>query len=192
MADRDQLLAAARRAIAANGPEVTLDDIAAEADVSKPILYRTIGDKDALVNALSESLVDRINEAVATATAIVADGPSGFEAAVRACLQTIEAERNLFLFVNGGAGTDSFRGLVDRSAHDMVELFTATRSHAGLDPVPARTWAYAVVGAIQVVATMWLRDEFDDLDRVARDLARLMWFGLSETGDATAERPPSG
>lgn len=40
-----QLLAAAERAIAAIGPDVTMDQIAAEADVTKPILHRTVGDK---------------------------------------------------------------------------------------------------------------------------------------------------
>jgi AcrR family transcriptional regulator len=189
VADREQLLAAAVRVIEANGPEVTLEDIAAGADVSKPILYRTIGDKDALVAALSEALVDRINESVAVATAVAADPAAAFEAAIRASLETIQAEKHLFGFVNGGAGTESFRVLVDRSAHVMIEMFGASRARAGLDPAPARTLAYAVVGAIQVVAAMWVRDEFADIDHVARDLAHLIWPGLCEVGNlATDER----
>ncbi|MEZ5218012.1 MAG: TetR/AcrR family transcriptional regulator [Ilumatobacteraceae bacterium] len=187
VADREQLLTAAMRVIDAHGPEVTLEDIAAGASVSKPILYRTIGDKDALIAALSETLVDRINASVAAATAAAPDPAAGFEAAIRASLHTIQADKHLFLFVNGGAGSESFRRLVDRSALDMIELFGASRARAGLDPTPARTWAYAVVGAIQVVATMWVRDEFADLDDVGRDLARLIWSGLAQVGDTPAE-----
>jgi hypothetical protein len=39
-----------------------------------------------------------------------------------------------------------------------------------------------MVGAIQVVAMMWLRDEYDDLDAVAAQLAALMWPGVSGVG----------
>ena len=50
VADRTQLLDAAAEAIRTQGPDATMDDIAAGASVTKPILYRTIGDKAALVS----------------------------------------------------------------------------------------------------------------------------------------------
>jgi AcrR family transcriptional regulator len=166
--------------IARVGPDVTMDDIAAAANVGKPVLYRTIGDKNALVAALSERFVDRLDATVAHAASTSARGRARFEAAVRATLETIDTDRNLFLFVNtGGPGTDSFRRLVDRSAHRMVEQFTASRTAAGLDPLPARTWAHAMVGAVQVIGVMWLRDGDGDLDDVAEHLTTLMWPGLS-------------
>ena len=62
IADRDELLAAAMRVIRTDGPDVTMDDIAAAAGVSKPIVYRNLGDKDALVVALSEIFVERLTE----------------------------------------------------------------------------------------------------------------------------------
>ncbi len=166
--------------IRAQGPDVTMDDVAAAADVSKPILYRTIGDKDALVAALAEVVVDAMNDAVDRAVERSRGGRANFEAAMRGSLQAIDDDRNLFLFVTaGGPGTESFRSLVDRSAAQMIERFTAMRIRAGLDPAPARTWAYAIVGAIQVVAVMWLRDEFADLDDLAAQLTSLVWPGLT-------------
>ncbi len=191
VASKDQLLAAAVQVIRTNGPEVTMDDIAAAADVTKPVLYRTIGDKNAVIGALSERLVDAMSSAVDLAISGVAPpngspvdhGRAVFQAALRGSLEVIDEDRNLFVFVNaGGPGTESFRALVDRSSGQMVDRFTALRESAGLDPAPARTWAYAMVGAIQVVAMMWLRDEYDDLDAVAAQLAALMWSGVSGTG----------
>ncbi len=165
-----------------------MDDIAAAADVTKPVLYRTIGDKNALVGALSERLVDAMSSAVDRAISDVPP-PSGsandhgravFQAALRGSLEVIDEDRSLFVFVNaGGPGTESFRALVDRSSVQMVDRFTTLRESTGLDAAPARTWAYAMVGAIQVVAMMWLRDEYDDLDAVAAQLAALMWPGVS-------------
>ena len=142
-----------------------MDDIAAGASVTKPILYRTIGDKAALVAALSESLIDQIDRSVNTATGSATDPVAAFEAAIRGYVVAVEADRNVFLFVNSAApGTDQFRRLVDRSAAAMVTVFSGARANVGLDADGARTWAWAIVGALQVVTTMWLRDEARDLD----------------------------
>ncbi len=170
-----------------------MDDIAAAAGVTKPVLYRTIGDKEAFVGALSEVMVDAMRTAADVAVQSLADAPESdpppegidlgreiFRAALHGCLVAIDRDRNLFAFVNaGGPGTASFRSLVDRSSVELVDQFAELRRNAGLDPAPSRTWAYAIVGAIQVVAMMWLRDEFRDLDAVADDLAGLMWPGVT-------------
>ena len=182
VADRAQLLAAAADVIRTHGPDATMDDIAAGASVTKPILYRTIGDKAALVAALSESLIDQIDRSVSTASESATDPLASFEAAIRGYVVAVEADRNLFLFVNSAApGTEPFRRLVDRSAASMVAAFTAARAGVGLDPDGAKTWAWAIVGALQVVTTMWLRDDEGDLDELVRDLRQLLWSGLGPT-----------
>ena len=61
----------------------------------------------------------------------------------------------------------------------MIEQFSALRTAAGLDPLPVRTWAYAIVGAIQVAAMMWLSDGYGERDDVADHLTQLMWPGLT-------------
>jgi AcrR family transcriptional regulator len=182
--DRDQLLAAAARVIRSEGPDATMAEIAAAATVTKPILYRSVGDRQALTFALSEMLVDRINTAVEEQRANATDPRAQFEGAVRGYLSAVVADRNLFLFVNGGSqDTDVMRGLVDRSAAQLIELFATARSDAGRDPAAAKTWAYAIVGAFQVVALMWLRDDYCDIDTVADDLTLLLWPGVETAGD---------
>jgi AcrR family transcriptional regulator len=184
VAGREQLLAAALRVIRADGPDVTMDDIAAAAGVSKPIVYRNIGDKDALVAALSEMFVDHLNEAVERSSVNGTGGRTSFAASMRATFEVIDDDRNLFLFVTaGGPGTESVRQLVDRSSSRMIEQFSALRTATGLDPLPARTWAYATVGAIQVTAMMWLRDGYGDRDDVADHITQLMWPGLTGAGE---------
>lgn len=159
-----------------------MDEIAAGASVTKPILYRTIGDKAALVAALSETLIDQIDRSVSTATGAATDPSTAFEAAIRGYVQAVEEDRNVYLFVNSAApGTDQFRRLVDRSAASMATVFSGARANVGLDPDGARTWAWAIVGALQVVTTMWLRDEARELDALARDVSQLLWSGLGPT-----------
>ena len=98
VADRSQVIAAALDLIRANGPEVTMDEVANAAGVSKPIVYRNLGDKDALVVALSEIFVERLNDVVERAVAITPHGRESFASAVRASLELIAEERNLFFF----------------------------------------------------------------------------------------------
>ena len=182
VADRATILAAAVEVIRRQGPEATLDDIAAGASVTKPILYRTVGNKEALMNALSESLVDEIDRAVAAGTRPSGDPRAAFESAIRSYVEAVEADRNLFLYVNAGApGTDPFRRLVDRSAASMITLFTMMRQRAGLGPDGARTWAWAIVGALQVVTVMWARDEDRDIDQIVTDLSDMLWSGVGNT-----------
>jgi AcrR family transcriptional regulator len=183
VADRARLLEAAATVIRAHGPDATMDDIAAGASVTKPILYRTIGDKSALVSALSELLIDEIDRAVNTASGSANDPIAAFEAAIRGYVVAVENDRHIFLFVNSAApGTEQFRRLVDRSAASMISVFSAARSNVGLDPHGAQAWAWAIIGALQVVTTMWLRDdEGGDLDALVRDVSQLLWSGLGPT-----------
>ena len=105
-----------------------------------------------------------------------------FESAIRCYVEAVEADRNLFLFVNAGApGTEPFRRLVDRSAASMIELFGDARERAGLGRDGARTWAWAIVGALQVVTIMWVRDDHRDVDQIITDVSQLLWSGVGPT-----------
>ena len=59
----------------------------------------------------------------------------------------------------------------------------AAMEKAGRDPAAARTWAYAIVGAFQIVTLMWLRDGYCEIDTVADDLTQLLWPGVATAGD---------
>lgn len=182
--DRSQLLASAERAIEACGPDATMDQIAAEAQVTKPILYRTIGDKAALVDALSDVLVDRIGHAI-DGSVVASDEPrAAFTASIRAYLAAVDADRGLYLFVNAsGQRTGPLRSRIDRSAEQMIEMFTAARGSIG-SSTAARTWSHSIVGALQTVTLMWIDEESNDddeersVDDLAGDVTALLWPGV--------------
>ena len=182
MVTRQQALEAAERAIALLGPDATMDDIAAAASVTKPALYRAVGDKAALTHALSERFVDLIDAATTTAQHNVTDARGQFHASVRAYLGTIQQHRNVFLFVNGSDyGTELFCELVQRSAHGLVAWLTAVRHRAGLDVEGATTWAFAIVGTLQMAGTMWAQQPLRTLDQMSNDLTVLLWDGIGRT-----------
>lgn len=183
IADRSQLLDAAERSIAAEGPNVSMETIAAAAEVTKPILYRGVGDKDALVTALAERLVDRIITQVGAAIDSNDSPRDQVKSFVAAYLRVIEGNRDLYLFVNaGGSSDDHLRQslhLADRSAQPLAEQIAAQRVAAGADAAVAEPWAYGLIGMLHFVTLWWLRGATVELDHLAEMMVELLWSGLS-------------
>lgn len=182
-ASADDLLAAAEHLIRQNGPETTLMQVAAEAGVSKPILYRQVGDKDALVRALAERMVDRIAADIAQATGQAETAEDAIAAMVAAYLGAIRSDRSIYLYVTASGGSsdrvaDALH-LADRAVQPMAEGFAQLRASTGADPSVAETWAYAVVGMLHYVALSWIRDPSQDLDTLATHTTQLLWSGLN-------------
>jgi AcrR family transcriptional regulator len=61
-------------AIRAKGPDVSIDQIAEAAGVSKPVFYAEFGDKNGLVDAMAVALADEVEHTVVARVARVAAG----------------------------------------------------------------------------------------------------------------------
>lgn len=182
IADRETLLAAAERLIRAQGPGVSLDAIATAAGVTKPILYRGVGDRDALLNALAVRLATRMAEGVA---ALVAHAPTPRDALRRLVggyLAHAADERHLYLYVTaGGPGADRARQsliLADGTAQQFAARIAAYRTAQGMDASVATVWAYGLVGALHFATMWWLREPDIDVDVVTDQITALLWSGL--------------
>lgn len=64
---RTELLEAAERVVLRDGPEASMNAIAAEAGITKPILYRHFGDKSGLYRALAKRHTDALLATLRTA-----------------------------------------------------------------------------------------------------------------------------
>ena len=167
-----------------------MEAIAAEAAVTKPTLYREVGDKDAVVQALAERFVDRIIEAVGEAVARATEPRAQLRALVAAYLEVVERDRPLYLYVTaGGSSDDRLRQalhLADRSATPIAEQLAAQRTASGADPSVAVVWSYGLIGMLHYVTLWWLREPVVDRDRLADQVTELMWSGFG--GDAAGPR----
>ncbi len=182
IADRDTLLSAAERLIRKRGPGVSLDAIASEAGVTKPILYRGVGDRDALVNALAMRLSSRMTEAV-TRLVERATGPrDALHRLVSGYLAEAARERHLYLYITaGGASEERVRQsllLADATAQQFSARIAAYRSARGADASVATVWAYGLIGALHFVTLWWLRDEAITIDAVTEQITALLWSGV--------------
>jgi AcrR family transcriptional regulator len=128
---RDQILAAATRAFALAGFAATsLDDVAAEAGISRAILYRHFDSKTDLYRAVLDRACTRLatrvgkdeftSESVEALLAAAADDPEGFR-----------------LLFHHAAKEPEFRAEMDRFRANSVDV--AHRHLAEL--IPSRNWA---------------------------------------------------
>jgi AcrR family transcriptional regulator len=180
--DREHVLDAAERVIRRDGSGASLDMIAREAGVTKPIVYARIGSRTDLANALAERLADRMIAAAADATGGRPYGRAMLASLIEANLLTVAEHRELFLYVTGGTSDESPKHklyLAERSTMPMAQELARRRAEQGLDPRVADPWAYAVVGMLQFVSMWWLNDSDRSAEQLADQLAELLWSGLA-------------
>ncbi|RBJ00167.1 TetR/AcrR family transcriptional regulator, partial [Micromonospora provocatoris] len=87
---RQELVAAAVQALLRHGPSVDMDQVAATAGVSKPVLYRYFADKAQLWLAVSEVVAARVVAAIAPAVEQVREERALVEATIDAYLSVVE------------------------------------------------------------------------------------------------------
>jgi AcrR family transcriptional regulator len=177
---RERLLQAARRAIHRGGPHVSMEQIAAEAGITKPIVYRHFGDRRGLVQALSfaafgisfsssledvESARRALRDRVMTFYPVVDDADRFRRVVVAWATQYyvfVETNRNLFRFLRTEGAFDSIYGSTETQATEPItESFTgslrAIHAAEGIDEVTARVWALALRGMVREIVD-WAAD----------------------------------
>lgn len=189
---RVQLLDASDRAIARHGASVRMEDIAAEAGVTKPILYRHFGDKGGLYEAVARRTAHQLQERLEQALQ-EADGPHAkLAATVDAFLSAVEDRPDVYRFLlhRAAAERPEVNQAVGDFTHQLARRF-ATVLHEqfaryGLAVAHADLIAHAMIGAVHQVSDWWLSraGDGDTLEREALGdlLVRLLWSGLPSLG----------
>jgi AcrR family transcriptional regulator len=179
--DRDLLLDAAERVIARDGNGASLEAIALEAGVTKPIVYARVGSRAELSNALAARLAERLLAAASAEVGSSRLDRTTLSAFFRTSLETIGAHRELFLYVTRGAGDDTPERtlyLAGQSAVPLADLLRRWRLRHGHDASVAVPWAYAIIGMLNLVSLWWIEESDRPADLLAEQLARLVWSGL--------------
>src|SRR3954452_3383995 len=183
-ARREELVAAAVEAVRRAGPDFAVDDVAREARVSKTVIYRYFSDKDELIDAV----LDRISGAVLLPRLLGelaverADDREGLHAVVAEFVALIEEEPALYRFAYAHAGRSGRKDLVAATEREIAEalgrLVGQRLAEAGLPMTPALTWAYGVVGMVQLTAHWWAGTRSVPAAELVEQLTDLAWGGL--------------
>jgi AcrR family transcriptional regulator len=183
-ARRAEFVDAAMRALAEHGPEVGMDHIAAEAGVTKPVLYRHFTDKADLFVALgqrgTEILFDRLIPAMNNEEAPI----PRIRKSLDAFFSTVEEHPNLYrvLIRRSFAKATVEQDIV---AEDKALIANALAALLGdylralnLDSGGAEPWGHGIVGMVQNVSEWWLERRTMTRDAVVEYLTQIIWSAI--------------
>ncbi|MEI7031635.1 TetR family transcriptional regulator [Streptomyces pratensis] len=195
---RRELLEAADRVVLRDGPKASMNAIAAEAGITKPILYRHFGDKGGLYRALAKRHTDALLSALRAALDAPADRRKRVESTLDTYLAAIEARPQVYRFLMhpsdspAGTATPAEQGfdvgrhsapLLRRLGEELGQVI-AERVDLGPDSEQtARIWGHGIVGMMHAAGDWWLGDRPCSRERLVSSLADLLWGRLAAAGD---------
>jgi len=180
---REQLISIGRQLFAERGFDATsIEEIAARAKVSKPVVYEHFGGKEGLyavvVDREVRALLDRLT------TALTAGHPHELlEQAALALLDYIEEETGGFRVLVRESpvmlATGSFSSVLNDIAHQAEHILGAEFKAREYDPRLAELYSQALVGMVALAGRWWLEVRKPRKETVAAHLVNLAWNGLS-------------
>jgi AcrR family transcriptional regulator len=190
-ARREDLVVAAVEAVRRTGPAFAVEDVARSAGVSKTVIYRYFSDKDELVDAVLTRISDAVllPRLLGELGAEHVDHRAHLRAVIAAFVALIEDEPELYRFAYAHTGRAGRADLVAATEHRIAEALaaqmTARLAEAGRPTGAATTWAYGVVGMVQLAAHWWSTARTVPAAELVEQLTALADGGL------TALLPPS-
>jgi AcrR family transcriptional regulator len=167
-----------------------MEEMAAKAGITKPVLYRYFGDRDGLIASVaeqfSEVLIARLEQALAGAPTQSAE--TLIRSAVECYIAFIEEDPALYGFLTHQAplGSPAMVAVIDRIAASLEQVIRVTLEAHALDARPARTWAHGVVGMVHLAGARWVRQPDGPREQFIADLVALIAHGMSGAATATA------
>jgi AcrR family transcriptional regulator len=181
---RQQLLDIGRRLFAERGLDGTsIEEIAAQAGVSKPVVYEHFGGKEGLYAVVVDREVERFLT-MATTLLEGEDTRDKFEAAAIALLRYIEENADGFRILvrdsPPGSGSGTFSSLISDIASQVEYILGDVFKARGYDPKYAPMYAQMLVGMVAFTGQWWLDARKPKLEEVAAHLVNMAWNGLSQ------------
>ncbi|MEU6328193.1 transcriptional regulator, TetR family [Streptomyces sp. 2224.1] len=191
---RRELLEAAERIVLRDGPDASMNAIAAEAGITKPILYRHFGDKGGLYRALAVRHTDALLANLATALDAPVLRRDRVEATLDAYLLAIEARPQVYRFLMHPSDEDNASEsgfdvgrhsapLLRRLGEELAKVITDRLDLGPGGELRARVWGHGIVGMMHGAGDWWLRERPCSREQLVTQLADLLWGRLAAVED---------
>ncbi len=188
---RAQLLDVSRKLFAEKGFEGTsVEEIAARAEVSKPVVYEHFGGKEGVYAVVVDREIQSLTGALTGALEGGGHPKVLVERTALALLSYIESSEDGFRILVRDSpvaqATGTFSSLIGDVATQVEHLLADQFKKQGLDPKTAPIYAQMLVGMVALTGQWWLDARRPGKSDVASHLVNLAWNGL-----AGLERRPS-
>lgn len=182
---RAELVDAAIRAIRRHGAGVGMDEIAAEAGTSKPVIYRHFADRADLYVAVGQRIAQGVVTEITAALQQEEHPRALVSAVIDAYLRVIESDPETYRFVIHRPLLD--KPLPDDVAGDYASMVAQHLSQVlgdrlregGLDSGAAEPWGYALVGMVRAAGDWWLERRSMTRAALTDYLTALLWTGFA-------------
>ncbi|WP_029068328.1 TetR/AcrR family transcriptional regulator [Jonesia quinghaiensis] len=181
---REQLVAVSRALFAEKGFEGTsIEEIAARATVSKPVVYEHFGGKEGVYAVVVDREIQSLTGALTGALDKGGHPKVIVERMTFALLDYIETNESGFRVLVRDSpvaqATGSFSSLIGDVATEVEHLLAEQFRRRGLDPRTAPIYAQMLVGMVALTGQHWLDARQPKKDEVAAHLVNLAWNGLA-------------
>lgn len=189
-ARRGELINGAIRVIRRAGPGASMEQIAAEAGVSKPILYRYFKDRADLVAAVADRTLEDVNATLARVASAEGSVHSVMASLIDAFLDLIERDAEVYRFLVHRTVADgldeqmALSGYIRRTGQQVAAVIEARLRAAGLDTGPSATWGIGITGMVHAAASWWLEGSPLSRERLRTYLCDLVVHGLPFTDES--------
>ncbi len=181
---REQLISIGRGLFAQRGFEgTTVEEIAASAEVSKPVIYEHFGGKEGLYAVVVDREIQKLLSTVTEALSAPLHPRALLERAALALLDYIESSTDGFRILvrdsPPGQSTGSFASLISDVATQVEHILAAEFRRRELNPETAPLYAQMLVGMVAMPGGWWLDSRKFKKQDVATHLVNLAWNGLA-------------
>ncbi len=177
-------LTAAIIAIDEYGPSCSMEQIAAQAGVSKPIIYKVFKDRDGLIAAVSEysehSITSEVNKALTYGMETIFNDPRAvITSAIYAYVCFMEQNQNLYFFLKQNLSkstlSNSFVTIIAKQVSVSLDEFL---HHYNMDTGPAELWGNSIIGMVGQATEWWIEHKILSRQRMVDYLVNLIWSGF--------------
>jgi AcrR family transcriptional regulator len=181
---RTQLVGVGKAVFAELGFDgASVEEIAARAKVSKPIVYEHFGGKEGLYAVVVDRETSRLLEMIGSRIGRDLGAREQIRASAMAFLDYIEEDpagfRVLIRDSPVGFSAGGMAGLLSDVASKAEEVLAGFFAKSELDPRTAPIYAQALVGMIVHVGAWWAEERKPSKEAVAEHLTALCYVGLS-------------
>jgi len=180
---RDQLLGVARACFAEKGYDGTsIEEIAARAGVSKPVIYEHFGGKEGLyavvvdreVTTLLNVLRGAMNDPSAGSRQLIEQGTFALLDYIEACPEGFQ----IIMRDSSEVGGSGFASILNDVIVRVESLLTPRFEAGGFDPRAVPLIAQALTGLVAMTGQWWLDNPSFSKEEVVSYLVNLAWNGM--------------
>ncbi|WP_199729870.1 TetR/AcrR family transcriptional regulator [Tessaracoccus sp. OH4464_COT-324] len=182
---REQLISVSRELFAAKGFQGTsVEEIAARAGVSKPVVYEHFGGKEGAYAVVVDRETRRLHDAIRSAlTTEGARSRELLELGAMALLDYIDECPDGFRILSRDSSDmepgGSFASILSDIAAQVEHILGTQFKRLGHDPAVAGLYAQALVGLVAQTGHRWLERREPEKHVVASHLINLAWNGMA-------------